>query len=305
MSQGNSNANNNVTQQQQKSLWNNSRSARHFPPSQQQQQQQQQEFNDEMRARDFDYPAGRASASAASHSPLNEQHQQQHLYDLEQCGDDEEEDQNYANQLRRSQLQIAGQLQHHNNHQHQHQHSSHHKQSSSSRGQGNAQDQNHHRTQQQMHLVANNNYAKNQSASARVAAEATTGPIVIKSGSGDNTQQLHSPRESLHVNFNRSSQRGGQGGEEEEEGDGESTRKKKYLTAKYGQQQMNLIKKRLKIEMWLHEQLQLLASQSNSTIDVSSTPPLHLCTSAPLHLSPSSHLLLISNHSNCFISCPK
>lgn len=33
-------------------------------------------------------------------------------------------------------------------------------------------------------------------------------------------------------------------------------RKKRYLTAKYGQHQMNLIKKRLKVEMWMYEQLQ-------------------------------------------------
>ena len=35
-------------------------------------------------------------------------------------------------------------------------------------------------------------------------------------------------------------------------------RKKRYLTAKYGQHQMNLIKKRLKVEMWMYEQLQML-----------------------------------------------
>lgn len=37
-----------------------------------------------------------------------------------------------------------------------------------------------------------------------------------------------------------------------------SERKKKYLTAKYGQHQMNLIKKRLRVEMWMYEQLQSL-----------------------------------------------
>lgn len=35
-------------------------------------------------------------------------------------------------------------------------------------------------------------------------------------------------------------------------------RKKKYLTAKYGQHQMSLIRKRLRVEMWMYEQLQLL-----------------------------------------------
>lgn len=48
-----------------------------------------------------------------------------------------------------------------------------------------------------------------------------------------------------HVNFNTE--------------DGEiNDRKKRYLTAKYGQHQMNLIKKRLKVEMWMYEQLQAL-----------------------------------------------
>lgn len=41
--------------------------------------------------------------------------------------------------------------------------------------------------------------------------------------------------------------------------DGEITEKKKrYLTAKYGSHQMNLIKKRIKVEMWMYEQLQFL-----------------------------------------------
>lgn len=62
----------------------------------------------------------------------------------------------------------------------------------------------------------------------------------------------------LHVNFNRANHMTG-----EDEGD---SRKKKYLTAKYGQQQMNLIKKRLKIEMWLCEQLQELAKGSKSEV---------------------------------------
>jgi hypothetical protein len=87
------------------------------------------------------------------------------------------------------------------------------------------------------------------------------------SGSSGDSKQQQPARESLHVNFNRSSQRGAVEGDDDESG--ESTRKKKYLTAKYGQQQMNLIKKRLKIEMWLHDQLQELAKLSKS-IEVSS-----------------------------------
>lgn len=48
----------------------------------------------------------------------------------------------------------------------------------------------------------------------------------------------------LHVNF-----------EDKEE---MQDRKKKYLTAKYGPHQMGLIKKRLRVEMWMYEQLQYL-----------------------------------------------
>jgi len=73
-----------------------------------------------------------------------------------------------------------------------------------------------------------------------------------------------------HVNFNRSGQQAGGGDEDEEAGE---SRKKKYLTAKYGQQQMNLIKKRLKIEMWLYEQLQELAKGSKAEV---SNPSTHL-----------------------------
>lgn len=81
------------------------------------------------------------------------------------------------------------------------------------------------------------------------------------------TKQLNNNKgeqRSLHVNFNRRSSQLNASDDE----DGSETRKKKYLTAKYGQQQMNLIKKRLKIETWLHEKLQELAKQSK-TITVS------------------------------------
>ncbi|GFW37928.1 uncharacterized protein TNCV_4631291 [Trichonephila clavipes] len=53
------------------------------------------------------------------------------------------------------------------------------------------------------------------------------------------------PKSMLHVNFNLEN-------EEIHE------RKKKYLTAKYGQHQMSLIKKRLRVEMWMYDQLQIL-----------------------------------------------
>jgi len=57
---------------------------------------------------------------------------------------------------------------------------------------------------------------------------------------------------SLHVAFSE---------EKEEVGE----RKKKYLTAKYGQHQMSLIKKRLRVEMWMYEQLQALYATPEDT----------------------------------------
>lgn len=86
------------------------------------------------------------------------------------------------------------------------------------------------------------------------------------SGSTSGQQgESNSPRP-LHVNFNRGGGCGnGQAAADDDEEEGDS-RKKKYLTAKYGQQQMNLIKKRLKIEMWLHERLQELAKGSKSEV---------------------------------------
>ena len=38
----------------------------------------------------------------------------------------------------------------------------------------------------------------------------------------------------------------------------EDARREKYLTAKYGAHQMALIRKRLKVEMWMFDQLQIL-----------------------------------------------
>ncbi|XP_075556321.1 protein phosphatase 1 regulatory subunit 14B isoform X2 [Dermacentor variabilis] len=60
----------------------------------------------------------------------------------------------------------------------------------------------------------------------------------------------------LHVNF--------EGGDKEELQD----RKKKYLTAKYGPHQMSLIKKRLRVEMWMYEQLQRLFACSDDNHDI-------------------------------------
>ncbi|CAL1295800.1 unnamed protein product [Larinioides sclopetarius] len=60
------------------------------------------------------------------------------------------------------------------------------------------------------------------------------------------------PKSMLHVNFDLDN-------EEMHE------RKKKYLTAKYGQHQMSLIKKRLRVEMWMYDQLQILYDSSDDS----------------------------------------
>lgn len=48
-------------------------------------------------------------------------------------------------------------------------------------------------------------------------------------------------------------------------------KKTKFLTAKYGTHQMNLIKKRLSVEMWMYDELQYLF---NSTVSSSPSLPL-------------------------------
>lgn len=63
--------------------------------------------------------------------------------------------------------------------------------------------------------------------------------------SGMKTLNHNASKSILHVNF-------------ETESHEMQERKKKYLTAKYGQHQMSLIKKRLRVEMWMYEQLQSL-----------------------------------------------
>ncbi|XP_067141937.1 protein phosphatase 1 regulatory subunit 14C-like [Centruroides vittatus] len=68
------------------------------------------------------------------------------------------------------------------------------------------------------------------------ASSASTGMKTLNHGA---------PKSILHVNF-------------EPEPHEMQERKKKYLTAKYGQHQMSLIKKRLRVEMWMYEQLQSL-----------------------------------------------
>ena len=44
-------------------------------------------------------------------------------------------------------------------------------------------------------------------------------------------------------------------------------RREKFLTAKYGSHQMNLIRKRLAVEMWLYEELQKLSTAAVSRTD--------------------------------------
>lgn len=45
-------------------------------------------------------------------------------------------------------------------------------------------------------------------------------------------------------------------------------RREKFLTAKYGSHQMNLIRKRLAVEMWLYEELQKLSTAAVSICTV-------------------------------------
>ncbi|KAH9516047.1 hypothetical protein DERF_006811 [Dermatophagoides farinae] len=70
-----------------------------------------------------------------------------------------------------------------------------------------------------------------------------------KTESSSQSKSLH------HVNFNTDDNK-------------ISAKKKRYLTAKYGQHQMNLIKKRLKVEMWMYEQLQFLFDSDDNLNDI-------------------------------------
>ncbi|KAI1308953.1 hypothetical protein HDE_00228 [Halotydeus destructor] len=79
------------------------------------------------------------------------------------------------------------------------------------------------------------------------------------SGSTPSKNSSTSKSPSIHVNF-------------QNEKPELSERKKKYLTAKYGQHQMSLIKKRLRVEMWMYEQLHLLYgledNQENNELEI-------------------------------------
>lgn len=76
--------------------------------------------------------------------------------------------------------------------------------------------------------------------------KATSGPSAATSSRSGATS-----KGSFHVNFNIDQNE-------------ITERKQNYLTAKYGQHQMNLIKKRLRVEMWICEQLQVLYSTNVS-----------------------------------------
>lgn len=77
-------------------------------------------------------------------------------------------------------------------------------------------------------------------APAMESYRATTPPSAIRQSSTDNT----SPRN--HVDFKIKDR------------EAEKERKTRYLTAKYGQHQMMLIRKRLAVEDWLYEELRTL-----------------------------------------------
>ncbi|XP_015792489.1 protein phosphatase 1 regulatory subunit 14B [Tetranychus urticae] len=77
--------------------------------------------------------------------------------------------------------------------------------------------------------------------------KATSGPSAATSSRSGATS-----KGSFHVNFNIDQNE-------------ITERKQNYLTAKYGQHQMNLIKKRLRVEMWICEQLQVLYSTNDGS----------------------------------------
>merc|ERR1719360_232105 len=45
-------------------------------------------------------------------------------------------------------------------------------------------------------------------------------------------------------------------------------KREKFLTAKYGAHQMSLIRKRLRVEMWMYDQLQTLYSEEEESHDI-------------------------------------
>jgi len=122
-------------------------------------------------------------------------------------------------------------------------------------------------------------------AQTTTAAAATNGQVngrgggITSNGNGSSPISTSSSRNSsgstksqLHVDFIESN------GEVKE-------KREKYLTAKYGSHQMNLIRKRLAVEMWLYDEIQKLfeveqangdSSTKSSSIPFSSTPEIEI-----------------------------
>eukprot|EP00095_Tigriopus_kingsejongensis_P007669 maker-scaffold156_size297567-snap-gene-1.31 protein:Tk07669 transcript:maker-scaffold156_size297567-snap-gene-1.31-mRNA-1 annotation:"protein phosphatase 1 regulatory subunit 14b" len=65
--------------------------------------------------------------------------------------------------------------------------------------------------------------------------------------------KAHPPTPNKHVNF---------------QGNSEEKKREKFLTAKYGAHQMALIRKRLRVEMWMYERLQELYGAEDIEIDL-------------------------------------
>lgn len=166
----------------------------------------------------------------------------------------------YATQLRQSQFKHKYQQQHHNDlNQYNASQQQHYQQTSSSSSNHNTNSKsNNSHNQYNNNLDHHSSYETNYNEKVRNL-----------NTNEQNSQQQSVGKSTMHVNFNRCSRPDKDNGQNGDPGDDESEspgRKKKYLTAKYGQQQMNLIKKRLKVEMWLYEQLKELAKGTKSEV---------------------------------------
>lgn len=234
-----------------------------------------------------EYPERQLMSSAGRFAARNLADQQRQLFNHQQHQQHQQQPQLHHHQHQQQQLRVRQVVEYSNSdeqsiqrqklnpiknnnntiqakHQHQHQHFSsqqqqleqssqdqhqhHHHQASQSRGGQQVEQRFNHlspmQQQQQQQLRRSRQLSDSPSSSSRAAEQ-----------SPSNNDR------SLHVNFNRHNK-------DSDEPEAGESRKKKYLTAKYGQQQMNLIKKRLKIEMWLFEQLQELAKGSKSEVSL-------------------------------------
>lgn len=176
--------------------------------------------------------------------PPNDGHRQQHQ--LQRQTSQQLQD-HYANQIRNSQLQQRFQQQ----------------QQQQQQVGNNCASYSGQQMMQQQALRAGPSSRTPAGGQYTTSGSAMNQPSAIGSAAGQanglRKERAQAGQRDVHVNFNRSNQANG----DDDEGD---SRKKKYLTAKYGQQQMNLIKKRLKIELWLYEHLQELAKGSGSEV---------------------------------------